>query len=377
MGIRVRALHVIAGNLWGGIETFLFTLARSGELAPEMHSEFAICFDGRLRKELTSLGTPLCDLGPVRSRYPWLVLRARRVLAARIRQGSYDVVVCHSAWSQAIFGGVPQRLGVPAVFYLHDLVRPRYWLERWAGLHRPDLAITNSEFTKSTLPGLYANLPCSVVRYPIPAPPGPPSLEERRALRRELGADDDTAIIVQACRMQPWKGHERLLRALATLPRDGRWLCLIAGGAQREEERVYRAGLEAQSRALGISERVRFLGQRSDVPRLFSASDIHCQANATPEPFGIAFVEALAAGLPVLTFDMGGAREIVTSEVGYLAADDAELGRRLKELVEDRALRQRLGQAGPERARELCDPARQLGLLSAELARVARARKAS
>jgi glycosyltransferase involved in cell wall biosynthesis len=367
----VRVLHVIAGNLFGGIESFLVTLARQADLTEDMVSEFAVCFDGRLQRELTALGAPVFDLGPVRTRAPWSVWRARRRLEERLGRGDCDVVVCHSAWAQAIFGSVPPRARVPLVFYLHDLVRSRHWLERWAARHRPALVLTNSDFTASTLPGLYSSLPCSVVRYPIEIPPSAAGPGERRALRRELGVEDGTVVIVQACRMQAWKGHARLLRALARLESGTPWLCLQIGGAQREDERTYLASLEALAHELGIAGRVRFLGQRSDVPRLLAACDIHCQSNATPEPFGIAFVEALGAGLPVLTFDMGGAREIVQPENGFLARDDADLATKLGQLVDDAELRRRLGAAGPARAHELCDPARQLAKLAAELRRVA------
>jgi glycosyltransferase involved in cell wall biosynthesis len=368
----VRALHVIAGNLFGGIESFLVTLARRTNGDHDLVNEFALCFDGRLRRELAGLRSPAYDLGAVRTRAPWSVLRARRRLRERLSRGDCDVVVCHSAWAQAVFGAVPHAAGLPVVFYLHDLVRSRHWLERWAGLHRPDWTLTNSQFTARTLSELYPGAPCSVVHYPIEAAAQPLTPEERVALRRELGASDETVVIVQACRMQAWKGHARLLRALGRLPHGAPWLCLEIGGAQRDEERQYQAGLEALTRELGIAERVRFLGQRSDVPRLLSACDIHCQPNATPEPFGIAFVEAMAAGLPVVTFDMGGAREIVESETGFLVRDDDELARRLSELIGNAELRRTLGAKGPARARELCDPERQIAKLAAELRRVAR-----
>ena len=68
----------------------------------------------------------------------------------------------------------------------------------------------------------------------------------------------------------------------------------------------------------GLAERVRFLGERADVPDLLGAADIHCQPNSSPEPFGLAFVEALHAALPVVTSDAGGAREIVTPACGVL-----------------------------------------------------------
>ena len=95
-------------------------------------------------------------------------------------------------------------------------------------------------------------------------------------------------------------------------------------------------------------------------PRLLAAADIHCQPNTAPEPFGLAFVEALHAGLPVVTSDLGGAREIVHARCGVLvrAGDVAALGAALQALIDDRraAAPARGRRPGP-RAR-LCDPAR-------------------
>jgi glycosyltransferase involved in cell wall biosynthesis len=365
----VRVLHVYSGNLWGGIEAFLATLARRAELAPEMQSEFALCFDGRLRRELAQIGAPLTDLGRVQTRVPWSVLRARRELQRLLAARKFDVVVCHSAWAQAVFGGVPRTLGVPEVFYLHDRVRDGHWLERWAARHAPDRSIVNSEFIRGNLARLYPGGGVDVVYYPIEAPP-PVAPELRRAVRAELGILDDSVLIVQASRMQAWKGHDRLLRALGRLTGPTIWFCVFIGDAQRPAERAYRAKLEEEARELGVTARVRFLGQRDDVPRLLCAADIHCQPNAEPEPFGISFVEALQAGLPTVTFDMGGPREIVTREVGKLVTTEAELARVLDELVNDAALRRKLGAAGPERARALCDPRARIEELAAVLGRV-------
>ena len=65
---------------------------------------------------------------------------------------------------------------------------------------------------------------------------------------------------------------------------------------------------------------MRFLGQREDVPRLMAAADVFCQPNTGPEPFGIVLVEALYAGLPVVTSGFGGAAEIVDQTCGVLTA---------------------------------------------------------
>ena len=81
---------------------------------------------------------------------------------------------------------------------------------------------------------------------------------------------------------------------------------------------AYVDALVAAARRLGIDDRVRWLGERQDVRRLLGAADVHCQANVAPEPFGIAYVEALAAGLPVVASRAGGAMEIVDESCGVL-----------------------------------------------------------
>src|SRR6266704_2330635 len=107
----MRVLHICSGNLFGGVETFLVTLARLRHLCPAMEPEFALCFAGRLSQELQAHNVAVQMLGEVRVRYPWTVARARRALKNLMRHKSYDVVVCHSAWLQAIFGPVVRARG--------------------------------------------------------------------------------------------------------------------------------------------------------------------------------------------------------------------------------------------------------------------------
>ena len=71
---------------------------------------------------------------------------------------------------------------------------------------------------------------------------------------------------------------------------------------------------------------MRFLGERRDVAACMRAADIHCQPNTAPEPFGLAFVEALYAGLPVVTTALGGALEILTDACGVLVPAGRRIG---------------------------------------------------
>jgi len=162
--------------------------------------------------------------------------------------------------------------------------------------------------------------------------------------------------------MEPWKGQAVHLEALSLLKDLPDWVCWQVGGAQQATEVQYLAELKQTATRLGISERVRFLDQRTDVARLLSAADIFCQPNVAGEPFGIVFIEALHAQLPVVTTDIGGAREIVDDSCGMLVrpGDVRALAGSLRTLIENKTERARLGTAGPTRARVLCDPALQM-----------------
>lgn len=371
-----RALHVYTGNLWGGVEAFLATLARTP--GSESHA-FALCDEGRLADELRAAGKPPVMFGPARLSRPSQVLRARRRLAELVRAGGYEIVICHSPWTQALFGGVVRGASLPLAFFLHDAVEGNHWLERLAKRTPPDVTVCNSAFTAATVDKLYPGGARAVVHCAVDVDRGPRDVDAtgRVRLRASLGAADDDVVLLQVSRMEPWKGHQQLLEALARLKQRGRWRLWLVGGAQRRSERAYVRGLEAFVRHLGLSDRVRFLGQRSDVPELLRAADVFVQVNRDPEPFGIAFVEALAAGLPVIGAHAGGVTEIVTTECGRLVeARPGAIAAAIAELVDDARTRQALGARGPARARAVSDPRRQLERLDDVLGSAKRHREA-
>jgi len=344
------------------LETLLVTLAQQRSLCPQMQPHFALCFEGRLVNELRAAGVGVHMLGRVRSSRPWTVWLARRQLQQLLRQECFDVVICHSCWSQAIFGSVVRDHHLPLVFWCHDTPKGNHWVERWAKQTPPDFALANSDYTREAVPNLYPGIGGGILYYPVlcPSIPNPDSV--RKAVRAELNTSDDSVVIIQASRLERWKGQTLLLSALEQLRDVPNWVCWIAGGTQRPHEAQYLQELQAQARELGIIDRVQFLGQRADVPHLLVAADIHCQPNTGPEPFGIAFVEALFAGLPVVTTAMGGGLEIVDKSCGKLVApDDANaLSQVLRSLITNPGERTALARGGPARASQLCDPTKQM-----------------
>ena len=349
----MKVLHISAGALYGGVERVLATLAACRALCPAMQPHFALCFEGRLSGELRALGAPVHSLGGVRVSRPSSVLRARAALRRLLAEERFDAAVCHLPWALAIFGPAVEAAGAPLVFWMHGFATGRHWTERWARRTPPALVICNSRATAATSRLLFPEVRAEVFYNPVCLGGG--------AAREPHAAPT----ILQVSRMEPWKGHSLHLDALALLPADLDWRCRFVGGAQRPSEQRYLDGLRGKAETLGIAGRVQFAGETPRAAAEFASADLFCQPNTGPEPFGLVFVEALAAGLPVVATRLGAAPEIVDDTCGVLVepAQPAALAEALARLLHGQALRARLGAAGPDRARQLCDPERQLPLL--------------
>jgi glycosyltransferase involved in cell wall biosynthesis len=377
----LRILHVHSGNLHGGVESFLVSLARFRALAPSMDMSCALTSDAQIARELRREGVEVSVLGDARLSRPLSVWRARRALAAVVDRERPEVVVCHQAWPLVLFGRVAKAARVPVVLWVH-MAANGHWLNRLAWRVGPDSVICNSHFTASTLPRIrtrvdvaYApvatkssatqnGVGCNFRGMPTEIAPDPISNEHNKT------------VIIQISRMEPLKGHGVLLDALGHLRDHLGWVCWMVGGAQRPHEEQYQASLRARAADLEIGDRVKFLGHRSDVHDLLRHADICCQPNVEADAFGLTLVEALAAGVPVVTSALGGALEIVDRSCGLLVPprDAVALASQLERLIDDDATRKQLGANGPSRAKALCDPATQMPKI-AEILRQAASRQ--
>lgn len=178
---------------------------------------------------------------------------------------------------------------------------------------------------------------------------------ERAEARREHGFADGEVVFICVARFAPQKAHEVLLEAFArALERSG------PGGPPRlllvgdDPFGDGRERAEACARRLGLGDRVVFAGIRRDVPRLLALSDVFVMSSLW-EGLGLVFLEAMAAGLPVLASDVSAVPEVVVGgETGILVPprDAGRLGEEMLRLCADGELRRRLADAGRRRVRE-------------------------
>lgn len=363
----MKVLHVHSGNMWGGVETVLHTLWRNRHVTPDVKWNFALCFRGKFSDDLSNDGAPVEYLAPARVRRPDLLFKARQRLRALLSRDRFDVAIVHSSWSRALFGGVVNAAGIPLVHWVHDALTGRHWLDRLAFLNGTSLILCNSNFVRSLVIQHHPHARIEVLYYPLLSRADRPVTSNRMTTRAMFATSETSTVIVQASRFQPWKGHEHHLRALALTPVE--MVSWFLGAAQGPTERRYVAQLRKLASELGVSDRVRWVGHRADVMKLLPSADILCQPNLGPEPFGISFVEAMAAGLPVVTSAMGGALEVVDESSGILVppGDTAALANALNALAHSASLRRQLGSGGLSRSYRLCSVEEQMPALETSL----------
>lgn len=175
-----------------------------------------------------------------------------------------------------------------------------------------------------------------------------PAVGREEWRRREALCPEDL-VFVSIGRLAPEKNHQLLLDAFARVAEiEGQALLLLAGGGE------LRQTLEFQVEALGLGGRVRFLGVRTDIPDLLGACDA-CVLTSHWEGLGLAVMEAMAAGKPVIATAVGGVPELVVDgATGLLVppGDAAALAEAMSVLLHDAARRRELGMAAAKRAEE-------------------------
>jgi glycosyltransferase involved in cell wall biosynthesis len=172
--------------------------------------------------------------------------------------------------------------------------------------------------------------------------------------RQELGIGEDVLLIGTVGRLQAWKGQHVFIEA-AKLVADkvGNVFFTICGSpvAGRGRE-AYALQLRALANNLGLANKMRFTGYRTDIANLMTAFDIFVHSAVEPEPFGLVVMEASECGTPVVAARAGGVPEIVLEgESGFLhnPGDSVALANCIHEMIRMGSDgRKKMGQKGKE-----------------------------
>jgi glycosyltransferase involved in cell wall biosynthesis len=293
--VTARVLQVITGLASGGAETQLRSLIQHSK-----HRSDVVCLynPGAVADQLRADGVRVIDLGMRSNRDVTSVARLARLM----RQGRYDVVHTH-LYRACVYGRLAARLArMPRVVATEHSLQDGQLEGRTATrgvrlLYRAtevlgDVTIAVSAAVETDLRS-WGVRPERIVRIPngLDLDALAFSTETRLRTRAALGLSDTDRVIGGVGRLHPGKQFDHLLEACAPLLRDGCMLLLVGDGPSRST-------LEARADELGVAGRVVFVGERPAQP-LLAAMDVF--ASPSPyETFGLAILEALANGLPVV-----------------------------------------------------------------------------
>jgi glycosyltransferase involved in cell wall biosynthesis len=317
----MKVLHVIAGAPVGGAETFaqdaILSLAEQGVEQTVITRPHPIAMARyaaagvRVRPRAFGLADRLTGVASIR--------REAQALGA-------DLV---HAWMSRAASVIPAGLPCPVIGWFGDYYKLRHFkrCDHYLAVTPDIVRYILAEGARPHRAGLVNTFGTLPDAAPVD--------------RAALDTPKDAPVILVLSRMHAVKGIDTMLHALTEVP--GAYLWLAGDGPET-------ARYQALSRDLGLEDRVRFLGWRTDRKALLEACDI-CALPSRYEPFGTVIVEAWAMRRPLVAAAAAGARQYVTDGENGLVSpiDDAPaLAANLRRLIAEPDLRARLIQAGHE-----------------------------
>jgi len=169
---------------------------------------------------------------------------------------------------------------------------------------------------------------------------------DKSYLRKELGLSEEHVLVGTVANLIPQKGHEYLLEAADLVVRENKQVVFVWIG-----DGLLRSELQMECAERGLTENIYFLSERKDIPEVLSSLDVFVLPSLW-EGFGIALVEAMATGLPVIASNVDGIVEVVVDGITGVLVEpkDVEgLAKAIRCLLDDPTKRGRMGQAGRQR----------------------------
>ncbi|MBC7223288.1 MAG: glycosyltransferase family 4 protein, partial [Anaerolineae bacterium] len=171
----------------------------------------------------------------------------------------------------------------------------------------------------------------------------------REALCEEFGLPAEARVFGMVGRLEPWKGHEVFLRALARLRERHPEACGLIVGGMEPNSPQYPDELRGLAEGLGLGGAVAFAGYRPDALQLMTGMDAVVHCSVQPEPFGRVLIEGMAAGKPVIGSAAGAVPEIIEDGVNGLLTPPGDvdaLARAMARILEEPVAARAWAEAG-------------------------------
>jgi glycosyltransferase involved in cell wall biosynthesis len=355
----LKVMQLVLSLVIGGTEKLVYDLVR--HIDKHVVSPVVCCLDkfGDFGEELQREGYQVYTL----NRKPGIDWGLISRLSAIVRQEQIDIIHAqqYTPYFYGLMASLSSKLSISTkspklIFTEHGIPYP-YRKKMKRLILNPvlclfaDEIITISEYTKSNLIK-YENFPARRMKIVYNGVDlGQFSQEIDPAAKKQfLRLPHDSKVIGIVARLDPVKNHAMLFRAfkkvLNSIPET--YLLIVGEGAEENK-------LKALTESLGISDKTVFLGARKDIPELLHIFDVFALPSLS-EGMSVTLIEAMGAGVPVVATRVGGNPEVVKDqETGYLVEsdNDQEMADMLIKLLQDNEARQRMRQAGQQRAHDI------------------------
>ena len=355
-GQAISVCHVAVGDLWAGAEVQLHVLLSKLVCRAEMNLSVILFNDGRLEKEIGSLGIPV----KVFPENLWGSGKIFLELIREFKKSNIQIVHTHKYKDTILAAPAAKFCGIPHVVRtVHGLREPFGGLQAFnmscyeaieRTVHRfcvdVIIGVSSQIESKYKAQGEVSKVTC--IRNGIDLA-GKPVQTDRWRTRKELSVDSETCLIGTVGRLTPVKGIPYLLDAARILLRQGANVKVLVVG-----DGSIRQDLLAQARNLGVGERVVFLGHREDTDVLLQALDIFVLPSLS-EGIPMALLEAMAASRPIVASRVGGIPEIIEDGVeGFLveSMDVNNLAERCRRLIESPDVARSMSAEGQKTSRK-------------------------
>jgi glycosyltransferase involved in cell wall biosynthesis len=334
----VKIIHTEASCGWGGQEIRI--LEESKGMIERGHDVVILCPpDARIRDEAIRRSIPVVAL-PIGHKRPAGMMALRRWLKAH----PSDIINSHSStdsWLAALAGRTLRR--PPALIRTRHISAaiPRNAASRWLYNGAVRHIVTTGEALRRQLIEGTGVAPDRVTSVPTGIDPDRFSPGDKRAARLALGIDVDGPVLGIVATLRSWKGHLYLLEAFAALDRPDATLLIVGEGPMREP-------IAAKIAELGLAKRVRLVGQQDRPEDWLRAFDVFCLPSYANEGVPQAVLQAMLAGLPIVTTPVGAILEAVSDGTTALVVpprDAPALTAAMARLIADPELAGRLGSA--------------------------------
>ncbi len=346
---------------------FLVPLIRG--MSDAGHEVVAACGDGPLAARVRANGIRVESIPFARSlfslRRHW---RAYRSLLGLLRRERFDMVHVHTPVAALIGRLAARRARIARVvytahgFYFHEHMpswkRGLFVALEWFGGRFTDVLFTQAEEDADTARRLKLcrGQVIEAIGNGVDPTRFRPAVEasEKVACREQFATPENAVVIVVVGRLVAEKGYRELFEAMR---RVDAVLWVVGERLANDHAQDIGAEIDAARDDPVLARRIRLLGHRTDVEAILRAADIFVLPSHR-EGMPRSIIEAMMTGLPVVATNIRGSREeVVNDETGYLTPvrDAPALASALNKLVSDVGLRQRMGAAGQERARDHYD----------------------